>query len=158
MNGPGREAKREGTHDMIRVAAAALVACLCAFPGHLRSQERAGAFREFVMGDDELAGFHAAVRAVRFTSARAAGPFERRGADFTFTAEGGGKKILFRSRKFASLCDRVNNAQQFGEFVARATLFGVEAPGGDLEGHVLLSSVCYDARCTDEDYVLVPAD
>lgn len=143
---------------MTRFAAAALVVFLCALPGHLRSQGCAGAFQEFVMKDDELAGFHDAIRAVHFTSARSAGPYERRGADFTFGAEGGGRKILFRSRKLAALCDRVNNAQQFGEFVARATFFGVAEPGGDLEGHVLLSSVCHDARCADEEYVLVPAD
>lgn len=144
--------------DMKGLSITAIVLCFCAFAGYAQQQGRAGVFQEFVMDAGDLAGLSGTIKAVQFREAPLRGIQERRGNEFTFKSEGAFATVLFRSRKLAGLCDRLNNAQQFADFVARATVYGVEARAGVLDGHVLLSSVCYDKNCADEDFVLVPAD
>jgi len=126
--------------------------------GDSRTVDRGGPFGEFIVDVEEIEGLHAVIRAVHFREAPLSPWFERTGLDFSFRSGAVKGAVAFRSGKMALLCDRVNNAQQFAEFVGRATVYGVEDGKGGIEGRLFLGSVCHDAGCVDEDIVMIRAD
>lgn len=143
---------------MGRAVSICAVVILCAAAGLLSGNGRAGVFQDYVVGVEELSGLYGVIKAVHFKEARLRGWHERNGDTFTFKAENPPAAVRFRSGKLAALCARINNAQQFNDFVGRATVYGVDLPGFGLEGRLFLGTVCYDKNCADEDYVCIQSD
>jgi hypothetical protein len=134
------------------------IVILCAAAGILFGNGRAGVFQDFVVEPEEIAGLYGVIKAVHFKEARLRGWHERNGDAFLFKSENPPRDVRFRSAKLAALCGMINNAQQFNDFVGRATVYGVDLPGGGLEGRLFLGTVCHDKNCADEDYVCIRAD
>lgn len=114
--------------------------------------------REFIADVEEVKQACEAARIVQFEEAKLAPHFSRKGDDFLFKAIKVYSKVTFRSKKLASLCERMGGGDEFSALVGRSVVFGLPKGKSELEGRLFLGTVCKDDRCSDEEYVLILAE
>ncbi len=115
-------------------------------------------FREFVVDVEEVKNACDAARIVHFKEAKLSTWFVRKNDEFIFKAVKEYSHISFKSKKLAALCEKIGGGDAFSEFVGRSVVFGIQKGNGELEGRVFIGTVCRDASCADEDYVLILAE
>ncbi len=115
-------------------------------------------FREFVTDVEEVKEACEAARIVHFKEAKLVPSFVKKGNEFFFKSVKEYSKVTFTSKKLAALCEKIGGADAFSEFVGRSIVFGLDKGKGELEGRLFVGTICRDANCLDEAYVLIFAE
>lgn len=114
--------------------------------------------REFIADIEEVKEACEAARIVHFKEVKLSPWFARKSDEFFFKAVKEYTKIAFRSKKLASLCEKMGGGDVFSEFVGRSLVFGLDKGKGELEGRLFVGTLCRDSNCLDEEYVLILAE